>query len=176
MISTAIMSRDGRYRFQLDRLWSMQGPVLGFWMLNPSTADAKTDDPTIRSCIRIAKALGYGGLTVVNLFAYRCTNPDDLAVAAAIKNSTDYVTGGERNASCCRLALTACEKVVLGWGTRGGLFGQDKLAFKLFGTVGRLPYYLHRTADGYPGHPLYLPTAVKPMIWGRVRITRPDDQ
>lgn len=48
-----------------------------FIMLTPSTADADTDDPTIRRCIGFAKSSGFGGLYVGNLFAYRSTQPID---------------------------------------------------------------------------------------------------
>lgn len=77
MQSTAILSECGTYRYRLSRKWSA-GPTCLFVMLNPSTADADQDDPTIRRCIGFAKREGCGGLEVVNLMAYRATNPKDL--------------------------------------------------------------------------------------------------
>ncbi|MES2137565.1 MAG: DUF1643 domain-containing protein [Pseudomonadota bacterium] len=56
--------------------------VVAFVMLNPSTADAVQDDPTIRRCIGFAKAWGKGGIVVINLFAFRATNPKDMLAAA----------------------------------------------------------------------------------------------
>lgn len=70
-------SISGDYRYRLGRAWA-GGPTCTFIMLNPSTADADQDDPTIRRCVGFAKALGCGALEVVNLYAYRATNPRDL--------------------------------------------------------------------------------------------------
>ena len=74
----AVVSDDGLYRYILTRTWDRSLPALVFCMLNPSTADATVDDPTIRKCIGFAQRLGYGGIIVVNLFAYRATKPREL--------------------------------------------------------------------------------------------------
>lgn len=74
----AFISDDGKYRYSLFREWNGDLPLVVFVMLNPSTADAEKDDPTIRRCIRFAKDWGYGSLRVVNLFAYRATDPREL--------------------------------------------------------------------------------------------------
>jgi hypothetical protein len=74
---TATISDCGRYRYTLGRTWSDEPPVL-FVMLNPSTADADVDDNTISKCIGFAKRWGHGGITVVNLYAWRATNPKEL--------------------------------------------------------------------------------------------------
>lgn len=78
MQSSATLSPCGKYRYRLERRWGEGNPCT-FIMLNPSTADAEQDDPTIRRCIGFAKREGYGALVVVNLFAYRATNPLELA-------------------------------------------------------------------------------------------------
>src|SRR5207245_10014631 len=74
-LSGASFSRDRRYRYRLWRRWDAARPVVAFVMLNPSTADAARDDPTIRRWSGFARAWGYGRLEVVNLFAYRATDP-----------------------------------------------------------------------------------------------------
>ncbi len=74
----AVLSADGVYRYRLWRTWDASKPTLAFLMLNPSTADATEDDPTIRRCLGFAKEWGYGSLVVVNLFALRSPNPDAL--------------------------------------------------------------------------------------------------
>lgn len=81
----AQLSEDGVYRWLLGRQWSFKEPVtterLVCWiMLNPSTADAEMDDPTIRRCISFSQAWGYDGLTVVNAYAPLLAAPDDCAV------------------------------------------------------------------------------------------------
>ena len=77
-IKRATISEDGLYRYALSRTW--EGPIwsLAFIMLNPSTADATEDDPTIRKCIGFAQRNGCNAIEVVNLFAFRATDPNDL--------------------------------------------------------------------------------------------------
>ncbi len=72
--SGADISEDGFYRYSLWRTWDLSKPSCLFVMLNPSTADANRNDPTILRCIRYAEAWGFGELLVGNLFAYRATN------------------------------------------------------------------------------------------------------
>ena len=75
---TAVFSTDDDYRYRLGRLWNADKPIVAFVMLNPSTADATTDDPTIRRCLNYAEDWGYGTLLVGNLFALRSTDPSRL--------------------------------------------------------------------------------------------------
>jgi len=81
---TATLSPCGRYRYRLGRRWAQHRlslPLL-FVMLNPSTADAEQDDATIRRCTTFAVAHGFDAMEVVNLFAFRATDPADLWRAA----------------------------------------------------------------------------------------------
>ena len=71
----AELSGCGRYRYKLWRIWDPDLPPILFVMLNPSTADANSDDRTIRRCVAFAKRDGFGGLLVGNLFAYRTPYP-----------------------------------------------------------------------------------------------------
>ncbi len=75
--SDASLSKCGNYRYSLMRRWD-QGSPLRFVMLNPSTADATVDDPTIRRCMGFARREGCAALIVVNLYAYRSTDPKAL--------------------------------------------------------------------------------------------------
>lgn len=78
----AHFSRCRRYRYALWRQWQAAGPMLMLIGLNPSTADAERNDPTIRRCIGFAHDWGFGGVWVLNLFAWRATLPADLKAAA----------------------------------------------------------------------------------------------
>lgn len=74
---SAKLSDCGTYRYELRRWWGTGAPV-AWLMLNPSTADAKQDDPTLRRIIGFSYRWGYGGLIVVNLYPFRSSNPADL--------------------------------------------------------------------------------------------------
>jgi hypothetical protein len=74
----AVISEDGKYRFQLWRIWDETKPLILWVMLNPSKADANTDDPTIKKIQRFSKQWGYGGMYVGNLYPYRATKPEEL--------------------------------------------------------------------------------------------------
>lgn len=152
--SGAILSDDGVYRYLLWRRWS-PGDLLGFVMLNPSTADASVDDPTIRRCMGFARDLGYGGILVVNVFAFRATDPRSLPA------STDEAFGGPENAAALALVSGACPVVIAAWGAhkRAG-----DLAQRVRGIVGDM-HCLGVTKDGAPRHPLYLPAAARPVPW-----------
>jgi hypothetical protein len=87
-------------------------------MLNPSTADASQDDPTIRRCIGFARQWGCGRLVVLNLFAFRATDPADL------KRAADPV-GPENRAWFDRTLVDDLVggPVVCGWGVHGAHLG-----------------------------------------------------
>lgn len=74
-VNSASLSKCRRYRYELRREWDANGKSCVFIGLNPSSADESRDDPTIRRCIKFAKTWGYGCLEMVNLFAYRSTDP-----------------------------------------------------------------------------------------------------
>lgn len=117
-------------------------------MLNPSTADATLDDPTIRRCRGFAKGWGMGGLVVVNLFAFRATSP------AALKSSADPV--GPENDDAIHDAVVGSRAVVAAWGVHGRLLGRADQVLGLLREIGREPMCLGVTKDGYPRHPLYV--------------------
>ena len=144
--SSAVMSDCGRYRYRLDRRWA-DGPIMGFVMLNPSTADAEIDDPTIRRCISFAKREGCGALTVVNLFAFRATDPKHLP--------PDQETAqGPMNIAHIRAVMETSEgPVVAAWGAHAFA---SKAASVIERHFGRRMKCLGKTKDGHPRHPLYV--------------------
>lgn len=154
----AVLSVDGRYRYALMRRWGDGEPV-AFVMLNPSTADASTDDPTIRRCVGFAKRWGYGQLLVVNLFAWRATDPKALSAA-------DDPVGGENDGY---LSAVACQsaRVVAAWGAWLPPWPRDraKRVVSLLREQGVDLYHLGLTAAGQPRHPLYLPKSTTPAPW-----------
>jgi hypothetical protein len=143
--TSATFSACERYRFDLVRQWGA-GPTVCFVMLNPSTADEREDDPTIRRCLAFARRESAGRLVVVNLFAWRATDP------AALRSAVDPV-GTETDRIIADHAVHA-DLVVCAWGVHGALLGRgaDVMA-RLEGLRLRC---LGRTKDGHPKHPLYL--------------------
>jgi len=138
------------WRYLLRRRWS-SAPSVGFILLNPSTADDRLDDPTIRRCIAFAKRWQYGGLVLGNLFAFRSTDP------SALKSCADPVGPWNDQA-----LSTVCEEskdgvVICGWGAHGGLKGRSAQVLQMMRSEWRgRPYALALTKAGEPGHPLYL--------------------
>lgn len=158
----AVLSPDGLYRYRLDRWWG-EGPTVCFVMLNPSTADASVDDPTIRKCLGFAKRWGASAITVVNQFAYRATKPSDLR-AFGLLAGEDAARGPE-NVRHLETALRQADEVVCAWGAGGGVIERPRgdgfsylniplLARKVNPTV---PVScLGYTKGGMPRHPLML--------------------
>ena len=108
--SGADFSECGRYRYKLWRTWDDIRPVVMFIMLNPSTADATADDPTIRRCIGFARAWGYGGVRVGNLFAWRTPYPQRVAFCSRTDRTRQRQrpvrTGRGRRAGGCGVGRT----------------------------------------------------------------------
>ncbi len=75
MASAAHFSPCGCYRYRLSLSWDDAAPRLLVVMLNPSTADETLLDPTATRCVLRARALGFGAVWIVNLFALRATDP-----------------------------------------------------------------------------------------------------
>ena len=129
-------------------------------MLNPSTADESTDDPTIRRCIGFARVWGYGGLEVVNLFALRTTDPRELRL------SRDPI-GGLNDAYLVD-AMTRSAATVIAWGAHGVFRSRAAAALGLLSPRARL-LALGWTNSGEPRHPLYLRRDVRPIVVGSGR-------
>jgi hypothetical protein len=149
---TAILSLCGTYRYLLTRTWDANRSPACWVMLNPSTADATQDDPTIRRCVGFARDWGCGGIVVVNLFAFRATDP------AALRTAPDPI--GPDNDNHIRRAVTiGGATVVCAWGAHGTLLGRGRSVADLIRSLGVVPQCLGTTRDGQPRHPLYVPSA-----------------
>lgn len=149
----ADISEDGLYRYRLTRRWDKHKKPLVFCMLNPSTADDKIDDPTIRRCIGFAQREGAGGIVIVNVFAFRATNPKDLMRAPA--------PIGEENYSYLTKIAKKYKKVIVAWGAYNNKYC-SRIA-EILHNYGAKLYCLGRTKNGSPRHPLYI-KADQPLI------------
>ncbi|MEO1209584.1 MAG: DUF1643 domain-containing protein [Cyanobacteria bacterium J06638_20] len=146
---------SGLYRYRLWRRWDPQAPTIAFVMLNPSTANAERDDPTIRRCMGFARDWGYGSLDVVNLFAFRATHPQELFSA------DDPV--GRDNDRYLRVTLQQADRLILAWGNRGTWRGHHHWVLQTLEEMGRSPECLGITKQGQPCHPLYQRRSCTPM-------------
>ena len=156
----AVMSADRRYRYELRRLVDATGyGEIVWYMLNPSTADERENDPTIRRCLDFSRRWGFRSLRVVNLVPLRSANPS--TVVRAYRGPPfggDYFT----NMSYQERAVEEADAVVLAWGSHGDdLDGESFMerAQELSDEV----WVLGWNRDGTPRHPLYVKADTKPI-------------
>lgn len=149
-VKSAVLSSDQRYRYLLTRQWDAGKQTATFLMLNPSTADASSDDATTRSCREIAKHAGFGGMIFTNLYALRSKDP------SVLYGADDPV--GPENDESIRWAAGRSDAIVLAWGNlgptvRAGRIGEVLAHLRNYwGQV----YALGITAQGQPTHPRFL--------------------
>jgi hypothetical protein len=153
----ALFSPCRTWRYSLTRALDGEGTV-AFVGLNPSTADETTDDPTVRRCVGFARGWGFARLEVVNLYAFRATNPRQLWRA------DDPV--GPENDRVLASVVAGADLVVAAWGTQPR---PGRLA-ELAGILGGRPLHaLALTKDGAPRHPLYVRGDVRPSLYVSAR-------
>lgn len=158
--SVAIYSDCEQYRYILTRVWDENGPRLTYVMLNPSTATEVQNDPTIERCERRARALGYGGIKITNIFAWRDTDPKNLKKAK-------HPVGPENDALVAEAAgwadLTLC-----GWGAHGDHLGRGAEIAAVLRATGQPLATLGTSKAGHPRHPLYISYQTQPTPWDGV--------
>lgn len=154
----AWLSGCGRYRYCLWRSWvDLAAPgagnpagagTLAWVMLNPSTADHREDDATIRKCMGFARRFGYTGIAVYNLFNFRTPSPVEMKLAGE-------PVGPDGDAAIKLLAGASYSRVVAAWGAYGGWMGRDLAVLEML--RGRVDLRcLGVTKHGHPRHPLYV--------------------
>lgn len=154
--ASAVFSEDETYRYLLTRAWG-EGQCVTWVMLNPSTADHEANDPTITRIMGFSRRWGFGGLTVVNLYALRSTDP------AALASHPDPI-GPEND----RIIAENCEpdQMVIGaWGS--GFRQKDRPAAvaAMVAETGWPMLCLGTTKDGHPRHPLYVKGDTTPIVY-----------
>jgi len=152
--SGAEISKCKDYRYALWRTWDEEKPRVVFVCLNPSTADENINDPTLNKCIRYAKSWDngkYGGVLILNLFAFRATKP------ANMKKADDPI-GTDNNNRLRKLPRTT-DLIVAAWGNHGAFNRRSKVVLEMLPDV----HYLKLNKTGEPSHPLYLKKDIKPI-------------
>lgn len=148
-IREARFSDCGKHRIVLSRIWDKSKGVVMFIGLNPSTANAKDDDPTIRRVRQMAKSWGYGGVFMMNLFTYISTDPKQLNMEDGNVSDADWWLRHFGNSS---------EQVIFAWGNFKVL-GRDIEVKSMFENAKAL----HINKNGSPKHPLYVKSDVQPV-------------
>lgn len=150
---SAVFDPTGNYRYLLWRTWQTDAPCLTFVMLNPSTADADRNDPTIRRCLQFAQSWGYGSLKVVNLFGFKATHPKIL------QQASDPI--GTENDRHLLAAVQKSDRTIIAWGNWGTMQGRDRIVMDLISSYS--VYCLGVNRSGQPKHPLYLSARTMPI-------------
>lgn len=150
----ASFDRQRIYRYELHRGWSDGSRMVNFICLNPSTADAEMDDPTVRKCVKFARTWGYDSLCITNLFAYRTVDP-----RLMMKAADPIGLGNDRH--ILQIAERA-SLVICAWGRDGAFMGRGSIVRRMIARFD--PHYLRLTRE-QPWHPLYLPDSTVPSRW-----------
>lgn len=144
-----------RYRYVLEITWDKAKPRLVACMLNPSTATHLENDPTIHRVSERARMLGFGGVIILNIFAWRDTKPERMKAAA--KAGADVV--GPENDRYIRIvfesAASAGWVVLFGWGNHGSFLNRYQSVLELARAAGLQPQCLKVSSQNQPWHPLY---------------------
>ena len=146
--------RNYRYTWALPLNLSTKG-TCAFIGLNPSTADEEYSDPTVKRCVKIARDLNFQRFVMLNLFAYRSTDPKNLRFVG------DPI--GPDNDAWILQEASAATMVVAAWGTNGQYRQRDEEVLDLL--QGIPLYKLALTQYGFPHHPLYLKDDIRPTLW-----------
>jgi hypothetical protein len=162
---SAVFSPCRTWRYTLTRYTGIVQPVreelvplsVAFIGLNPSTADETTDDPTVRRCIGFARRWGYERMVMLNVFAFRATNPRRLRAAE------DPI--GPENDNHIAWEAALADLVVCAWGVHATLLGRGVEVKECLEGINVPLHVLGLTKDGHPKHPLYLKGDLEPVSW-----------
>ena len=151
----AEISDCGTWRYALRRTWA-DGPVLGWLMLNPSTADAVLNDQTIHQVMHFSRRDGYGGAWVANLYAFR--SPSPAVLHELVRSDPERAIGPDSNNWIAEMLLTV-PAVVAAWGSHGGkqwALPRKAAVLDAARSAGIPVLCLGTTAAGEPRHPCRL--------------------
>lgn len=153
MKTNALISPCGNYRYWLSRIWDESRPSGAWVMLNPSTADATVDDPTIRRIVGFSQSWGWGGAKVFNLFALRSSKPD------AMSEHPDPIgPDNDRHLQSIPQQLP----VIAAWGQWGDYLDRGRRVRIMLAAAGVELQCLGLNKGGSPKHPLYVSGQVRP--------------
>lgn len=153
------------HRYTLWRRFEPAAPVermAAFICLNPSTADETANDPTVTRCINYSRKWGYDGFIMLNAFAYRATDPNDMKAQGV------HAAGDPENSQAIIDTAKRAGLVVCAWGNHGAFRKRSRDLTYLLMKNGIEVYYLSLNKTGEPKHPLYLRGDLEPVKWWEV--------
>ncbi|MDC1034524.1 DUF1643 domain-containing protein [Flavobacteriaceae bacterium] len=139
------LSLDKKHRLMLSRHWNLKNPSLLYIMFNPSIADDKIDDPTIRRLISFSKTFNYGGFYVANLYTYITPNPKIIDTSVGVKKN---------NLKIIMNLTNKVEDIVYAW-------GNSIVEPRELRNLITSPLCFGKNTNGSPKHPLYLSSKSK---------------
>lgn len=152
---------EGPYRYRLWRVWDPEKDRLLGVLLNPSVAGATWDagDTTVSKFVGFGRRLGFGGIEIVNLYAFRTTHPRVLL--SAIQEFGEPYAIGPKNDETIIAACERSKTVIAAWGSQPFFKDRTEAMKKLLREHHPNVLCLGRTADGQPRHPSRLPYSAK---------------
>lgn len=156
-----------RWRFMLWRVWDPSMPPLVWCMLNPSTATHEQLDATIRRCIGWAQRWCFGGILVVNAYAFRSTDPlVMLREPGRVGLGNDFVLRCvlEAVARTPTPVVLPPQRVMLAWGD-GIERAREYEILSMLREVQVGTHCLGRTRSGHPRHPVRVPYDTPVREW-----------
>jgi hypothetical protein len=163
-LKSAVLSDDAFRRLMLGRQWGPDPRKMALWIgLNPSTADADKDDPTVRRVYGFSKAAGFDHFVLVNLFAHRTAKPKVLW-----KDATQMDVVGVGNDCWIEFLASQAQMVICAWGANAKHSEARPRVCEvidLLHPIVDLHVMRLTESSGVPEHPLMLPSGLLPKLW-----------
>lgn len=164
-MNSAIISECGRYRYRLDRDVQQEGLVFAFFGVNPSTADASINDPTVRKWIGFSERNGVKRFIVGNVFSYRATDVNDL------RSMVSSGAQGDEHHQYLAEIIAEADVLVPCWGRLAKmpkeLRSYPSALLDLMNRSGKPVLHFGITGCGQPMHPLMLAYATPMTPWSK---------
>lgn len=160
--ASADVTPCGRWRRSLVRDWTLEGetPRTILWIgMNPSTADALSDDPTCAREQGFSRLWGFTRYLKGNVMDWRATFPTDVPLDPTLAST-------ETNHTTIAQMAQEASLIVAAWGKLPkSLVHLARPAAEVLYRSNTPIVCLGRNGDGSPKHPLYLKktTATQPF-------------
>lgn len=148
------------HRWDTDDLFTQPKPnprLIAWIALNPSTADENQLDPTLRRIRGFSQLWGYDGFIMLNLFAWRDTDPKKM------KQVPDPV--GPENDRYILQTANSVDLLITAWGTHGTHLDREQHVLNLLKPATAKIAHIGLTKNKHPRHPLYAPGDHPPIPW-----------